>query len=59
MIETAKLEARNILLSAKEEANEIIKQLNNINHDLKSANSLRNSLNDKIKQFDIPQKRKW
>lgn len=56
LIETAKLEARNILLSAKEEANEIIKQLNNINHDLKSANSLRNSLNDKIKQFDIPQK---
>lgn len=56
LIENAKLEARNILLSAKEEANEIIKQLNNINHDLKSANSLRNSLNDKIKQSDIPQK---
>lgn len=52
LIENAKLEARNIILSAKEDANEIIKELNN-SADLKKANDLRNSLNDKLKDLSI------
>lgn len=53
LIENAKLEAREIILTAKDEVNEIIKKLNNINGDLKTANNLRNTLNDKLKQFDV------
>ncbi len=52
LIENAKYEAKNILLSAKEDANEIIKELNNLENDNssnKKANILRNKLNDKIK----------
>lgn len=54
MIEKAKLEARNILLNAKEEANQILKEMNNLltsndNSSLKSANNLRSKLNDSIK----------
>lgn len=56
ILEKAKLEARNILLSAKEEANKILKELNNlqstqINESLKSANILRNNLNTSIKNI--------
>ncbi|MBR1653417.1 MAG: endonuclease MutS2 [Clostridia bacterium] len=54
IIDKAKNEARNILLSAKEEANDIIKELNNLydsaNKDsLKQANNLRDTLNENIK----------
>lgn len=52
LVEDAKLKARNILLSAKEEANEIIKELNkmldNKDVNLKEANALRNKLNNKL-----------
>lgn len=50
MIEDAKAEARDILFSAKEEANEIIQELNKEQLDSKKANQLRNKLNDKIKE---------
>ena len=55
ILEKAKLEARNILLSAKEEANEILKEMNNLldnqnNTSLKNANILRNKLNNSISE---------
>lgn len=50
IINKAKVEARNILLDAKDEANEIIKELNNIK-DTKSAENLRNKLNKKINEI--------
>ena len=55
ILEKAKLEARNILLSAKEEANEILKEMNSLldNHNktsLKTANILRNKLNNSISE---------
>lgn len=54
ILEKAKLEARNILLTAKEEANEILKKMNNLadtksSASLKEANILRNKLNTSIK----------
>ena len=54
IINKAKNEARSILLAAKEEANEIIKELNDLyssnNSDvLKNANKLRDTLNSDIK----------
>ena len=54
IINKAKNEARDILLSAKEEANDIIKELNNLydsadKNSMKKANSLRDSLNNSIK----------
>ena len=51
MIDDAKIEARDILLSAKEEATEIIRQLNDEHLNTKHANQLRNKLNDKIKNI--------
>src|SRR5699024_6283240 len=51
MIEDAKIEARDILLSAKEEAAEIIRQLSDENLNTKHANQLRNELNEKIKSM--------
>ena len=51
IINKAKLEARNILLDAKEEANDIIKELNKIN-DTKTAENLRNKLNRKINDIN-------
>ena len=54
LLENAKLEARNILLSAKEEATEIIHELNN-SSDVKKANNLRNKLNDKLKDINSVQ----
>lgn len=50
IINKAKVEARNILLDAKEEANDIIKDLNNISS-VKSAENLRNKLNRKINEI--------
>ena len=56
-INEAKLKAKEILLSAKEEANSIIKELNDILNnspkELKRANLIRNSLDDKIKDTSI------
>ena len=49
IIVKAKNKARDILLEAKEDANEIIKELNNIHNSSKDANDLRNKLNIKIK----------
>lgn len=50
IISNAKIKARDILLEAKEDATEIIKQLNSLEHsDTKMANSLRNKLNEKLK----------
>ena len=54
MIDDAKSEARDILFSAKEEANEIIKELNSEQLDVKRANQLRNKLNDKINEVNTP-----
>ncbi|MEE1530902.1 MAG: endonuclease MutS2 [Clostridia bacterium] len=51
MLKDAKLEARDILLSAKEEATEIIHELS-ASVDLKQANNIRNKLNDKIRNIN-------
>lgn len=51
MIEDAKSEARDILFSAKEEVNEVIRELNSENIDVKHANQLRNKLNDTIREI--------
>lgn len=53
IIEKAKIQAREILLSAKEEANDIIKELNTLSASSQSnkvANQLRNQLNEVIKK---------
>ena len=52
IINNAKVKARNILLEAKEDANEIIKELSNIK-DSTEINTLRNSLNEKIKDIKL------
>lgn len=52
IIENAKFEAKQILLSAKEDANEIIHKLEHTNSS-KSANQLRNTLNEKIKKTSV------
>ena len=52
LIEDAKLEARDILLSAKEDATQIIRELSN-SCDIKKANNLRNDLNEKVKNISL------
>ena len=64
IIEKAKVEARNIVLSAKDDVNNIIRELNQIEKDyqdatnhlegngLKRANQLRNQLNNKLQNID-------
>ncbi len=52
IINTAKTKARNILLEAKEDANEIIKELSNATNS-KEVNTLRNSLNTKINAIKL------
>ena len=52
LINNAKIKARNILLDAKDEANEIIKKMNDLN-DRNELSNLRNSLNSKIKDIKI------
>lgn len=49
ILENAKLEARQILISAKEDANDIIRKLEHMNS-ASNANKLRNSLNTKINE---------
>ncbi len=51
MIEDARSEARDILLTAKEEANEILQELTQKEIDIRKANQLRNDLNSKIKDL--------
>lgn len=51
MIDNAKIEARKILLNAKEDVNEMIKQASNASS--KDLNNIRNSLNDKIKATSV------
>ena len=56
IIEKAKMQAREILLNAKKNANSIISELNNLHSStskdsLKQANSIRNKLNDDIKNI--------
>lgn len=52
LINNAKIKARNILLDAKDEANEIIKKMNDLS-DKNELSNLRNSLNSKIKDIKI------
>ncbi len=52
IINNAKIEARNILLEAKETANEMIKKLSDIK-DSKEIHSLRNTLNEKIRDIQL------
>lgn len=59
IINNAKIEARNILLDAKEEANEIISKMSNSSNSSSELNSLRNQLNKNIKNISIiPNKEK-
>lgn len=55
IINNAKIEARNILLNAKEEANEIISKMNSCSNSISQLNDLRNKLNKDIKDisFDL------
>ena len=51
IVEDAQKEAREIILSAKEKANAIIKELSNLDKvDIASANNLRNKLNKELKE---------
>ena len=52
IINNAKVKARNILLEAKEDANEMIKQLSDVK-DSKKIHTLRNTLNEKIKDIQL------
>ena len=59
IIEKAKMQAREILLNAKKEANSIISSLNELYNNadtqaLKKANSIRNKLNEDIKNNNSP-----
>lgn len=53
IINNAKIKARNILLDAKEEANEIISKMNNLSNSNSELNNLRNQLNKSIKDISI------
>lgn len=53
IINNAKLQARDILLSAKEKSDSIIRKLNKIELSSKDANNLRNEINDDIRKLDI------
>ena len=55
IIENAKIEARDILLEAKDEATKIIRQMNSIystSDSIKDLNNLRNTLNEKVKNLN-------
>ena len=53
IINNAKIEARNILLDAKEEASSIILKMNNLSNSNSELNNLRNQLNKDIKNISI------
>ena len=57
IIENAKMEARDILLKAKDDATRIIREMNNIHetyssHNIKDLNNLRNNLNNSIRNLN-------
>jgi len=57
IIENAKIEARDILLKAKDDATRIIREMNNIQENnssntIKDLNNLRNTLNDSIRNLN-------
>lgn len=56
ILNNAKSEARDIIQSAKDEANAVIKRLNTLNEtskdNLSTANNIRNELNDSLKDLD-------
>lgn len=52
IIQKAKIQARNLLLDAKQEANDIIKEMN-ISSNNKDLNNLRDKINTKIKSIQI------
>ncbi len=54
IIDKAKIQARDILLDAKEEVNEIIKEANKSKNVTKDLNNLRNDLNKDIKGLSVP-----
>ena len=53
IINDAKIKARNILLDAKEEANDIISKMNDLSKSNSELNNLRNELNKSIKNISI------
>ena len=53
IINNAKIKARNILLDAKEEANDIITKMSNSSNSNSELNNLRNQLNKDIKNISI------
>ena len=54
IINKAKTEARNLLLDAKEEVADIIKEANSTKKSTKDLNNLRNNLNNDIKGLSVP-----
>jgi len=63
IIENAKIEARDILLKAKDDATRIIREMNNIQESnssdtIKNLNNLRNNLNDSIRNLNSFEKEK-
>ena len=54
IINKAKTEARNLLLDAKEEVADIIKEANSSKKSTKDLNNLRNNLNNDIKGLSVP-----
>ena len=56
LVENAKKEARDLLIDAQEEANEIIKKMNNIKQKghIQELYDLKNEINDKLKTISIP-----
>lgn len=52
IISKAKVEAKNIILDAKEDANEILKEMEN-SKDSKKLNKLRKNLNDKLDNYSL------
>ena len=56
LVENAKKEARDLLIDAKDEANEIIKKMNSIKqkNNVQELYDLKNEINDKIKTYSTP-----
>ena len=52
-LQKSKQEARDIIINAKEEANEIIKRIQLESHNSKEVNKLRNKLNDKLSEVNL------
>ena len=52
-LQKSKQKARDIIINAKEEANEIIKKIQLESHNSKEVNNLRNKLNDKLSEVNL------